>query len=406
MSFVGDVVQRGPRHDHLSLMVVANGEYLHGTWYWPILPDSVHLEDFELSSGEMVKVEMMNFAVPVEQRIAQLTPIFTYMKFPKLYNTTDASSKIHGESLKGDLQKLGILDAFEIGLADFSGIDGQTNLNLNDILHRATLQWDDKSASGVAGSGGDVAVPPSFAAINSNEGDLGEDVGVFPTPPSIDLAYNRPAIFTNNAGHLKFKLQVILDIDGYICHEPNVLRKERYLICLLENLVANVAQIQVKVLGAKKVDAQLGGVIVPGNVNLAHEQIFAHHLRSQSPTTTTTSTSGVILQVDRQHRVKVPPAGDDDVPVDQLHLLGAEGHIGEAHRFPVQVLIPLLTRGLLQQNVLLANDSQHRDEVGRVSGLSLGPLGSSSSSSHCVGHVLLWSDLGSVHLVVLDLIVR
>lgn len=234
----------------LTKIVVANGEYLHGTWYWPILPDSVHLEDFELSSGEMVKVEMMNFAgilnysqfddgqlieipfrdnglnlyaflpdqkklstastfsnlfasVPVEQRIAQLTPIFTYMKFPKLYNTTDASSKIHGESLKGDLQKLGILDAFEIGLADFSGIDGQTNLNLNDILHRATLQWDDKSASGVAGSGGDVAVPPSFAAINSNEGDLGEDVGVFPTPPSIDLAYNRPFLFfisDTNAG--------------------------------------------------------------------------------------------------------------------------------------------------------------------------------------------------------------
>lgn len=232
----------------LTKMVVANGEYLHGTWYWPILPDSVHLEDWEiLSSGEKVKVEMMNFfgmlnysafddgqlvqipfrdnglslyaflpdleklaaadsfsslfaTIPLKERIAKMSYIGAFMKFPKLANSSSVGangSSMHGQSVKSELQNLGITDAFQIGLADFSGIDGQKNLNLNDVLHRATLQWDEKTASGVAGSGGDVAVPPSIVVNKgaSTDDDLGAGGGVFPTPPEINLTFNRAFLF-------------------------------------------------------------------------------------------------------------------------------------------------------------------------------------------------------------------
>lgn len=249
-------------------MVVANGEYLHGTWYWPILPDSVHLENWDIfSTGEKVKVEMMNFfgmlnyssfddgqlvqipfrdnglslyaflpdleklsgaasfsslfaSIPLEERFAKMSYIGTFMKFPKLSNRTNLNahngSSLHGQSVKSELQNLGIRDAFEIALADFSGIDGQKNLNLNDVLHQATLTWDETSASGVAGSGGDVAVPSSFAGAPN---DLG---AVFPTPPEINLTFNRSFLFiicdTNGEGGKTMTLFAGVIHDPRACH--------------------------------------------------------------------------------------------------------------------------------------------------------------------------------------------
>lgn len=88
----------------------------------------------------------------------------------------------HGEKLEVSLPKfavtstldlaavlatLGVTDAFDPSIADFSGIDGDRDLVLDQVRHQATITVDEQGAEAVAATGSTVTVvldPPPFTA--------------------------------------------------------------------------------------------------------------------------------------------------------------------------------------------------------------------------------------------------
>ena len=66
-------------------------------------------------------------------------------------------------------------DAFEGGLADFSGIDGTRNLAISDVLHKGFVAIDEKGTEAAAATA--VVIGPASA------------------PPQAELKVDRPFVF-------------------------------------------------------------------------------------------------------------------------------------------------------------------------------------------------------------------
>src|SRR5262249_6543186 len=68
------------------------------------------------------------------------------------------------------LQTRGIVSAFSASAADFSGIDGNRDLYVQDALHDATITVDERGAEGAAATDVTVVIksaPPPFRADHS-----------------------------------------------------------------------------------------------------------------------------------------------------------------------------------------------------------------------------------------------
>ena len=108
-----------------------------------LLPDSGSFSDFE-STISVEKIDSLIQALDTTKLYPVLLPKFTF-----------ATGSI---SLISALQSMGMLDAFESGKADFSGIDGIKDLYVAKVIHKAFIAVDEKGTEAAAATA--VIIPP------------------------------------------------------------------------------------------------------------------------------------------------------------------------------------------------------------------------------------------------------
>lgn len=99
-----------------------------------ILPDEGNFESFEASFNKDVYDEIVNGLQAASSARVNL---------PKFEFTSDFS-------LSDSLIKLGMVDAFDRGLADFSGMTGEKDLFIGDVIHKAFVAVDEEGTEAAA----------------------------------------------------------------------------------------------------------------------------------------------------------------------------------------------------------------------------------------------------------------
>jgi serpin B len=69
------------------------------------------------------------------------------------------------------LKKLGMQAAFERGKADFSGMDGERDLFIDDVIHQATINVNERSTEATAGTAvaaAQSAAPPGLTQFHAD----------------------------------------------------------------------------------------------------------------------------------------------------------------------------------------------------------------------------------------------
>ena len=117
-----------------------------------ILPAQGHFEDFR------AKLD----AAHLSQIVGALGPRWATVTFPRFELRTKLG-------VKSTLQSLGMVDAFEGGVADFSGMDGTRTLFVQDVVHEAFVAVDEHGTEAAAATAvvvGRVSAlePATFAA--------------------------------------------------------------------------------------------------------------------------------------------------------------------------------------------------------------------------------------------------
>ena len=190
----------------LTKLVLTNAIYFKGLWDSPFNPEMTYETDFELLSGETVKINMMsdpkdsffNYSETDSLQILELDykgdDLSMIVILPKVNNITLAESSMNFEnfsnwknelyevdinveipqfkfetkySLNGLLNDMGIIDAFIPGVADFSGMDGTKNLFISRALHQAYIEVNEKGTEAAAATTIIMeltAMPSSFIA--------------------------------------------------------------------------------------------------------------------------------------------------------------------------------------------------------------------------------------------------
>ena len=97
------------------------------------MPNNGNFQNFEFDSGR----EKLNSIFASMQS----TPIV--LGLPKFTFTTDFS-------LRDQLQSLGMTDAFDPNKADFSGMTGNHDLYIGDVIHKAFVAVDEKGTEAAA----------------------------------------------------------------------------------------------------------------------------------------------------------------------------------------------------------------------------------------------------------------
>jgi len=190
----------------LTKLVLTNAIYFKGEWDSPFDPKKTYETDFEILSGENVKVDMMrdpdgnffNYSETDDLQILELdyygNDLSMVIILPKENNITSAESRLNYEnltnwknnfyeadiniqipkfkfetkySLNDLLKEMGIVDAFLPGIADFSGMDGSKNLFISNALHQAFVEVNEKGTEAAAATSIIMeltAIPDSFIA--------------------------------------------------------------------------------------------------------------------------------------------------------------------------------------------------------------------------------------------------
>lgn len=101
-----------------------------------IVPDAGRLDDFERSLD----------AAQLDRILQSLQPTEVTLALPKLHLSDQAD-------LTRILQQLGMTDALRSGSADFSGITGNRDLYVSQVVHQATIDLDEKGTEAAAATG-------------------------------------------------------------------------------------------------------------------------------------------------------------------------------------------------------------------------------------------------------------
>jgi len=174
-----------------TILVLTNAIYFKGLWEKQFDPKYTYETDFETSPGETVKVDMMNYTgedkefnytetedlqiveldyqgndlsmmiiLPRENNITlaekQLTAVnfidwknsltktnINVLKIPKFELETEYT-------LNDILSDMGIKDAFNFGVADFSGMDGTNYLFISKVIHKAFVEVNEEGTEAAA----------------------------------------------------------------------------------------------------------------------------------------------------------------------------------------------------------------------------------------------------------------
>jgi serpin B len=169
-------------------MVLTNAIYFKGDWANPFDPDNTFETDFTLASDEPVKVDMMeiadsdfNYTETEDLQILELqyfgNDLSMIIVLPKENIISIAESKINAENLsawrdnliQGDIivqipkfkfekkyslnkimKEMGIIDAFEPDIADFSGMDGTKWLFISEAIHQSFIEVNEEGTEAAA----------------------------------------------------------------------------------------------------------------------------------------------------------------------------------------------------------------------------------------------------------------
>ena len=172
----------------LTKLVLTNAIYFKGLWDIQFDPDDTYETDFELASGENVKVDMMyngdynfNYTETDDLQVLKLNyqglNLSMIIVLPKENNISIAESAINAENLSqwrtdfserdipvylpkfkfetkyplnDMLIEMGIIDAFSPGAADFSGMDGTNYLFISKALHQAYVEVNEEGTEAAA----------------------------------------------------------------------------------------------------------------------------------------------------------------------------------------------------------------------------------------------------------------
>ena len=201
---IKDLLPRGSV-DIYTRLVLTNAIYFDAAWKYPFAKDSTHDGTFNLLDGSTVTVPMMNdrdgfgyakgngyqaVELPYDgDEISMVILLPDAGKFTSFENSMDfakvsdiISNLKTGDmvltmpkfrfdssfSLKGALSALGMPIAFT-DKADFSGISGNTDLEITDVIHKAFVAVDEAGTEAAAATGvviGIVSVPQNQLTID------------------------------------------------------------------------------------------------------------------------------------------------------------------------------------------------------------------------------------------------
>jgi serpin B len=133
--------------------------YAHGSGYQvvelPYVGDKVSMLLLVPDTGKFDTFEAGLNTAQIEAILKDLNPKMVALKLPKFQ--FEASF-----GLVETLSKMGMRDAFDPQLADFSGMDGSHNLNISNVLHKAFVAVDEEGTEAAAATAvivGETAMP-------------------------------------------------------------------------------------------------------------------------------------------------------------------------------------------------------------------------------------------------------
>jgi serpin B len=222
---IKDIIPKGAL-DALTRLVLANAVYFKAAWMYPFEPEATRPEAFQLLDGAAVDVPMMHEqarlrsmqgegyrAVEIPYAGRQLSMVILLpdegrfgeieARLDAAWMNTAVSALQTGEvilampkftfewsqGLVDGLGALGMQDAFDPERADFSGMDGNRDLYITNILHKAFVAVDEA---------GTEAAAATVVIVGATS--------IQPTPP-VEFTIDRPFLFfvrDNPTGTLLF----------------------------------------------------------------------------------------------------------------------------------------------------------------------------------------------------------
>lgn len=183
---IKDLIQPGVLDD-TTRMVLVNAIYFYGQWLYEFKKEDTYDEPFSLLDGSQVNVPMMHHtehhnyykgeiyeALELEYKDCEvvmdiilpemgkftefesqlsnmiLEEIITNMKPTEIILTMPKFKSDATFELSKTLKAMGMTDAFNPNAADFSGMDGEKDLFISEVIHKAYVAVDEKGTEAAA----------------------------------------------------------------------------------------------------------------------------------------------------------------------------------------------------------------------------------------------------------------